>query len=297
MSEMAVTTSDPAAERIARVESLLGQLEALPDAAARETATAVMQALLDLYGEGLGRIVDVVAARDDGTLARALGEDELVAHLLLLHGLHPVAVEERVRDALAGVLPYLESHGGNVQLLGVEEGIVHLRLEGSCSGCPSSSMTLKLAIEDAIFKAAPDVEEVRAEGAVSPAAPPSDLLQLEIVKPAAAPSVSPGAWAMAGGMPQLSGGGVLLKEVSGEPVLFLRPSERVYAYRPACPGCAASLEDAGLRANELTCAGCGNRYDVLRAGRCLDAPQLHLEPVPLLVDDTGLVKVALGVAV
>jgi nitrite reductase/ring-hydroxylating ferredoxin subunit len=137
---------------------------------------------------------------------------------------------------------------------------------------------------------------VRAEGAVSPAAPESGLLQLEVVKPAAAPSVSPGAWAMAGGMPQLSGGGVLLKEVSGEPVLFLRPSERVYAYRPACPGCAGSLEQASLRANELTCASCGNRYDVLRAGRCLDAPQMHLEPVPLLVDDAGLVKVALGVA-
>ncbi len=285
-----------AAEQVARVESLLGQLEALPDVAARDTATEVMQALLDLYGEGLGRIVDVVAAVDDGTLAAALADDELVAHLLLLHGLHPVPVEERVSGALEGVLPYLESHGGNVQLLGVEDGIVHLRLEGSCSGCPSSSMTLKLAIEDAIFKAAPDVEEVRAEGAVSPVDPPSGLLQLEIVKPAAAPSVSPGAWATAGGMPQLSGGGVLLKEVSGEPVLFLRPSERVYAYRPACPGCASTLEQASLRANELTCASCGNRYDVLRAGRCLDAPQLHLEPVPLLVDDAGLVKVALGVA-
>jgi Fe-S cluster biogenesis protein NfuA/nitrite reductase/ring-hydroxylating ferredoxin subunit len=289
-------TTDTATERVARVEGLLGQLEALPDAAARDTATEVMQALLELYGEGLGRIVDVVAARDDGTLAQALGEDELVAHLLLLHGLHPVPVEERVRGALAGVLPYLESHGGNVQLLGVEEGVVHLRLEGSCAGCPSSSMTLKLAIEDAIFKAAPDVEEVRAEGAVSADAPAPGLLQLEVVKPAAAPSVSPAAWAMAGGMPQLSGGGVLLKEISGEPVLFLRPSERVYAYRPACPGCASTLEQASLRASELTCAGCGNRYDVLRAGRCLDAPQLHLEPVPLLVDDAGLVKVALGVA-
>jgi len=199
-----------------------------------------------------------------------------------------------VRGALEGVLPYLESHGGNVQLIGVEEGVVRLRLEGSCAGCPSSSMTLKLAIEDAIFKAAPDVEEVSAEGAVEEATPPSGLLQLEVVKPAAAPSLAPGTWAMAGGMPQLSSGGVLLKEVSGEEVLFLRPSERVYAYRPSCPGCSASLQDASLRANELTCASCGNRYDVLRAGRCLDSPQLHLQPVPLLVDDSGLVKVALG---
>jgi nitrite reductase/ring-hydroxylating ferredoxin subunit len=56
------------------------------------------------------------------------------------------------------------------------------------------------------------------------------------------------------------------------------------------------LEHAGLLVNELICPGCANRYDVLRAGRCLDAPQLHLEPVPLLVEDSGLVKVALGTA-
>ena len=286
----------PIPDRVTRVEGLLERLERLPDPDARETATEVVQALLDLYGEGLGRIVEVLAAHDDGTLARELSEDELVAHLLLLHGLHPVPVEERVREALEGVLPYLESHGGNVQLLGVEEGIVHLRLEGSCAGCPSSSMTLKLAIEDAIFKAAPDVEEVQAEGAVAPGGPAGGLLQLEVAKPAAAPSVSPGAWAMAGGMPQLSGGGVLLKEISGESVLFLRPSERIYAYRPGCPACADTLAQATLRANELTCPSCGNRYDILRAGRCLDAPQLHLEPVPLLVDDSGLVKVALGAA-
>jgi Fe-S cluster biogenesis protein NfuA len=182
---------DTAPEQIARVESLLGQLEALPDIAARETATEVMQALLDLYGEGLGRIVDVLAERDDGTLAEALVDDELVAHLFLLHGLHPVPVEARVRGALGEVLPYLESHGGNVQLLGIEEGIVHLRLEGSCSGCPSSTMTLKLAIEEAIFKAAPEVEQVMAQGAVPAPAPPSGLLQLEMVKPAVAPPAPP----------------------------------------------------------------------------------------------------------
>ena len=176
---------DAAQAQVAQVEGLLEQLEALPDRSARELATQVVQALLDLYGEGLGRIVDVLAERDDGTLAEALADDELVAHLLLLHGLHPVPVEERVRVALESVLPYLESHGGSVELLGVREGVAHLRLQGSCSGCPSSSMTLKLAIEDAIFKAAPDVEEVRADGAVAPAAPSSGLIQLEMVKPVA----------------------------------------------------------------------------------------------------------------
>jgi Fe-S cluster biogenesis protein NfuA/nitrite reductase/ring-hydroxylating ferredoxin subunit len=275
-------------DHVARIEGLLERLDGLPDSAARETATDAVQALLDLYGEGLGRIVDVVAAHDDGTMARELGDDDLVAHLLLLHGLHPTPVEDRIREALDGVLPYLESHGGSVELLAVEDGIARLRMQGSCSGCPSSAVTLKLAIEDAIFKAAPDIEEVCAEDAAQ--AEP----MLAVVRSGPAPSVAAGAWATAGGMPQLARGGVLLKEVSGEMVLFLRPSERIYAYRPECPACTSSLGEAALRATELTCPGCANRYDVLRAGRCLDAPAEHLEPVPLLVDASGLIKIALG---
>ena len=89
-------------------------------------------------------------------------------------------LEQRIVDALDEVRPYLESHGGNVELLAVEEATVRLRLQGSCSGCPSSTMTLKLAIEKAIQKAAPEVEEVIAEGG-SPLASPA-LLQIEEAK-------------------------------------------------------------------------------------------------------------------
>jgi len=294
---------------VARVEGLLEGLDTLGDRVAREQATEVVSALLDLYGEGLSRIVEQVAERDDGTLAEALAGDDLVSHILLLHGLHPVPVETRVREALDGVRPYLESHGGNVELLAVEDGTAKLRLEGSCSGCPSSTMTLKLAIEDAIAKAAPDIAEVEAEGVVaSPEAPP--LIQLEVVgsngsatangaTSEAAEAEADGSWAMAGGMPELAGGkrdAPLLKRVSGEEILFVGIADGIYAYRPGCPECGDRLDQATLTKTDLSCPGCGNRYDVLRAGRCLDQPQLHLDPVPLLVDDDGLVKVALGAA-
>jgi Fe-S cluster biogenesis protein NfuA len=169
---MAVATHDTSGEQVTRVEQLLERLDALPDRAARETATATVQALLELYGEGLRRIVAGIG----GPQARALAGDELVAHLLLLHDLHPTPVEQRVREALAGVRPYLESHGGDVELVAVQEGVVRLRLEGSCEGCPASAMTLKLAIEEAILAAAPDVDRVEAVGAVEP--PASPLLQI-----------------------------------------------------------------------------------------------------------------------
>ncbi|MDA0164890.1 NifU family protein [Solirubrobacter ginsenosidimutans] len=151
------------------VEALLDQVETFPPRE-REVATELVQALLDMYGEGLSRIV----AADSVPV-----EDELVAHLLLLHGLHPVPVRERVLGALDEVRPYLVAHGGGVELLDVSDGVVRLRLEGACNGCPSSALTLTTAVEDAIARAAPDVERVEAEGATAP----SGLLQIEIACP------------------------------------------------------------------------------------------------------------------
>jgi Fe-S cluster biogenesis protein NfuA len=162
-------------EAAARIEALLERVDEL-DPPARDTATRLVQALVDMYGEGLAHVVEHVAARDDGTLAAAFAGDELVSHLLLLHGLHPVPIEERVRGALDEVRPYLQAHDGGVELLGVEEGVVRLALQGTCNGCPSSTATLKLAIEEAIAKAAPDVERIDADGAV-PAAPPLLAIQ------------------------------------------------------------------------------------------------------------------------
>lgn len=166
-----------------RIEALLEEAEGLADPAARGTALELVQGLLDLYGEGLSRVVSHVAEHDDGTLAEALAADELVAHLLLLHGLHPVPLERRVTGALEEVRPYLGAHGGGVELLGVEQGVVRLQLQGSCSGCPSSAVTLKHAVEEAIHKAAPDVTEIIAEDA--PAQPA--LIQLEVYEACPAP--------------------------------------------------------------------------------------------------------------
>jgi nitrite reductase/ring-hydroxylating ferredoxin subunit len=158
-------------------------------------------------------------------------------------------------------------------------------MNGSCSGCPSSAITLKLAIENAIQKAAPEIEEVIADEEEEKKPTPA-LLQIEV-----APAIE-GAWTTIGTVREPSEGGLAIKEVEGTPLALLRLGGRLYAYRARCPACGQSLEAAKLRLTELTCAGCGNRYDVLRAGRGLDLPDLHLEPVPLLESEDGLVRVA-----
>ena len=276
-----------ARECVAGVEVLLEKVEGLPDQAARETAMELVGALLDLYGEGLARIT----AQQPQLVAPLLG-DELVSHLLLLHGLHPVPIEQRVRQALEDVRPYLESHGGGVELLGVEGDVARLRLEGSCDGCPSSTATLKLAIEDAIHKAAPDVDRVVAEGAADPGPP---LLQIEL-----SPSLRQepaGSWVEAGELADLPGDVPLVREIAGEEVLFVRLGRGAYAYRPSCPACRQTLGRGRLNGARLECTECGLRYDVRHAGRCVDDPDAHLEPVPLLADGAGRITVALGAAV
>ena len=157
-----------------RIEELLGRIRSAGDPATAETAEEIVRLVVELYGAGLERTVELAGPE---VLERLVG-DELVASLLVLHGLHPKDTETRVVEALDQVRPYLGSHAGGVELVGVDpEGVVHLRLEGSCDGCPSSTMTVKLAIERAIEEAAPEVTAVEVENLTREREP--QLLQIK----------------------------------------------------------------------------------------------------------------------
>jgi Fe-S cluster biogenesis protein NfuA len=125
--------------------------------------------------------------------------------------------------ALEEVRPYLQSHGGNVELLGVKEGVARLRMQGSCSGCPSSTVTLRLAIEEAIQKTAPDLEGIEAEGVAEEPKPAPTIVAGPTLrkKEKKRPQEDGASWTVVGGLPQLPSGGMFVKEVSDEPVLFL----------------------------------------------------------------------------
>ena len=137
-----------------RIEALLGGL----DPPARRRAEELLGIVTDLYGAALGRVVEIVGP----TVARELAGDDLVASVLLVHDLHPVSLEERVGEALGRVRPMLNGHGGDVELVALDPsvGAVALRLLGSCDGCPSSAVTLQLAVEQAILDAAPEVTRI-----------------------------------------------------------------------------------------------------------------------------------------
>jgi Fe-S cluster biogenesis protein NfuA len=155
-------------ELVERVQDLLGSLDEIADPQAQARVGELVGAVLELYGAGLDRILGILTdAGDAGLPIRdALLDDGIVSSLLLIHGLYPVPLEERVVEALDSVRPFLASHGGNVELLSMEDGIARLQLQGSCNGCPSSAATLEHALREAIDAAAPDLLGLEVEGAV-----------------------------------------------------------------------------------------------------------------------------------
>lgn len=158
--------------RADRIEALLQEIAALSDSRLRAQMEELIQSLLDLFGDGLARILELTEqSPGGGDLLGAFTSDDLVGSLLLLYGLHPDDLETRVANAVDGVRGYIEKQGGAVTLLGVTNGVARVRLSGGCSGCASSASALQPVVEDALYAAAPDLEGVSIEDPAAPAPP------------------------------------------------------------------------------------------------------------------------------
>ena len=212
---------------------------------------------MDLYGEGLERIFDAIAEDGSDALRARLVEDGVVASLMLIHGLYPVDLEERVQEALDSVRPYMESHGGNVELLGIEDGVAQLRLEGSCHGLRGVGVDDGAGGRGGLAATAPDLEGIDVEGVVEPPAPPAiGTFELPMAGGGGPVSgwqaldvhVAPGRVASAGAL--------LIANVAGD----------LLAYRNRCAGCGGALDHGDLSGGTLLCPSCARGFDLPRAG-------------------------------
>jgi Fe-S cluster biogenesis protein NfuA len=163
-----------------RVEKLAARLDQANDPEVRANALELVQAVVELHGAALQRLIDRCLEMPDGerVLDAAL-QDELVSSMFLLHSLHPDDIETRVLRGIDKVRPYLQSHGGDCDLIAVTDGVVHLRLKGACGSCASSSLTLKNAVEEALYEVAPDIKDIVAENAASEPSKVSNLVVLK----------------------------------------------------------------------------------------------------------------------
>jgi Fe-S cluster biogenesis protein NfuA/nitrite reductase/ring-hydroxylating ferredoxin subunit len=327
---MATTASTSPEQLVGLVQELQERLDAAEPSPAKELAEGLVGGLVQMYGAGLEHIVSSLqlGGEDGRDALRAMAEDPLLGALLLIHDLHPVSLQERVDGALEQVRPYMESHGGDVELLSLHDGVARIRLRGSCSDCAASTVTLELAIKQALEQAAPDLEGLEVEGVGVPAAaagptlplheadstlatlpiyrveagaPSAGALELPMAATAAGAEASS---APAGGVAQapswqevaqldgLPVGELTAAEVAGAELVVANVDGTLLAYRDRCAACGAPLHGGELLDGALRCPDCARTFFLPRAGRSLDDDRIQLEPVPLLRDQGG-VKVAL----
>jgi Fe-S cluster biogenesis protein NfuA len=159
-----------------RLQELLVRLEELDDAA-KGPVFEFLDALEAMHRSGLHRLAELLG---DEQVQRIRDADPGVAWLL---GAYGVGVDERaeVETALEGVRPYIASHGGRLEVLAVADGVVRVRLAGSCSGCTASAVTLREGVERALREGFPGFVALEVEEAAAEAHPPpaSTLLQIE----------------------------------------------------------------------------------------------------------------------
>jgi Fe-S cluster biogenesis protein NfuA/nitrite reductase/ring-hydroxylating ferredoxin subunit len=306
--------NDPDVREVgARIEEILSEMRAKTDPRTTAAAEELVRSVVELYGAGLEQIVHML--REEGPdgekqLLR-LTDDRLVESLLVLHELHPLDLDARIQRALDRVRPYLGSHAGGVEFLGVDaEGVARLKLEGTCHGCPSSTVTVRLAIETAIVEAAPEVTGVEVEGVTEPA---PKLLQIghrpvpggaTVKAPPGAPAFDSAVSSPADGanwvrLPQLGPATArpFTTTVESTAIAVCDVHGSLYAYRDVCPICESSFAEGRIDGPELGCPGCGSRFDVRRAGFGLAGTSFHLDPFPLLEDSEGVrIAVPLGMA-
>ncbi|GAA4488261.1 NifU family protein [Rhodococcus olei] len=283
-----------------RIEALLDASAAAGPAARARTEDLVRE-VVGLYGAGLARIRDAVSRYPE--LLDELARDDLVASLLLVHGLHPHGPATRIRTALDGVRPYLQSHGGDVELVSIHDDVVRLRLLGSCHGCPSSAVTLELAVQDAVRAAAPEITDLEVETTAE-----ADTAPDTAVIPAASlftriRSEARGTWCAAPELDTVGEGDVGGFVVAGLSVLACRLAGEILVYRDRCPACTHTFAGtalhraAGTGTAVLRCPNCSAHFDARAAGARLDGRAGdHLDPVPVLVRD-GVLSVAVPAGV
>jgi Fe-S cluster biogenesis protein NfuA len=169
-------------QRMQRIETLIAEIDSLGgDGRLPAKAAELVSLVMDLHGTGFRRMMELLeqAGPRAAAVVNDFAQDSLIASLLVLYDLHPEDLATRVNRGLDAARPYLESHGGNVELVSLDEGRAVLRLQGNCHGCPSSALTMKNAIEEAIYEHAPDLAAVEVEQADSGVPPIAGFVSLD----------------------------------------------------------------------------------------------------------------------
>jgi len=283
-------------QAIAELETLVGTLERDGD----ERALMLLQLIDAVHRPGMELLA---AGESDHPVAQAL---------LAMYDLGPIDERIEVEEALDEIRPYIESHGGGLELLDVDEGVVHVRMSGACNGCAGSALTLRRGVEEILRERYENFREVVAhepEGAEQGnghGAPGSGLLQIEKV---GGPEPSKGSdllqiedlrkpvFEQVATLADLPPGEMAAVETAGGSILLTNVDGEAYAFRNVCPTDGRSPLDGGrLSGSALVCPWHNCAYDARSGKRIDDRPEAPgLAVMPVAIRD-GAVQVAVNVA-
>lgn len=277
---------DPEAE-FAHLLEWVGQgverMERIPDDRTRDEVFALLDGIDTVHRYALGRLMERLTTLGGAGLATQIAQDPLVRTLLEMYDLAGADEQEQVEHALEGVYPYIESHGGHLELLGVEAGSVRVRLSGSCGDCPGSSGTLTRVVEAALREGYPGFRALVAEQPLPAPTTPEPAARRVLRRPR---------WVTIGRVDDFTPGELRAVWPEGTSLLLARLGDEFYAYRNGCPpGSPLTLHTGHLEGATLICPWHGCRYDI-RTGKRLDG-EGKLEVLPVAVRD-GEIKIAVG---
>lgn len=160
---------------LSRLEEALADVEAM-DEMVRARVFDLLDGVDALHRMALTRLGEVMGP---DTVHELRAADPAIAWLLDAYG---VGVDERAvsEAALERIRPYIHSHGGDVEVLEVNDGVVRVRMSGACAGCTASAITLQEGIEDALREGFPGFARVEVEEEDAPAHPPPGATLLEL---------------------------------------------------------------------------------------------------------------------
>ena len=277
---MSATAESIEATQDTSLDSLLKDIQSLEaliadwDEQQRNTVTALIQAHADLNKAAFARLIRHLKT-DDAVLPllREAVTDEITYAVLRHHGILKPTLQERLEDALASVRPYLESHGGDVEIVSLNPpDSVEIRLLGACDGCPASSLTLSEGVEKAIKQYCPEITSIKqAKGGIG--AKPADGVRVNFVSPFA--NGEDAGWVFVCKLETIPEGGIKIAAVNNDEVLLSRFGNKVTCYQNACAHLGMPMDMGEVNNGILVCPHHGFEYS-LETGECLTAPEVQL---------------------
>ncbi len=259
------------------------RMEQIEDEQTRTEVFALLDGIDTVHRYALGRLMERLAKYGGPGLVARVADDAMVQTLLDMYDLAAVDEQEQVEVALGSVYPYIESHGGHLELLSVEAGSVRVRLSGSCGDCPGSSGTLTRVVETALREGYPGFRALMAEQPLPVPTIPEPVAHRALRRPR---------WVTVGRVDDFPPGELRAVWPEGASLLLARLGDEFYAYQNGCPpGSPLTLHTGRLEGTTLICPWHGCRYDV-RTGKRLDG-EGKLEVLPVAVRD-GEIKIAVG---